>query len=179
MQIKDTEALKIYLQKKLADFKSNDNTQIMMLVTWLIELYLNQLGDMRDRGEKDTRFYKTLEDDFRKFLHQSKVHTCLELNRDVAYDLLSSHADTDNLIFFAMLMKDYPRVIRHHIQQDDFLAALEVLKKQREDYQGLFEQFSPTLMQHIPKELVDLWKQRDLNPKKVDTCFSNTNRAER
>lgn len=28
------------------------------------------------------------------------------------------------------LTLDYPRVIRHHIQQDDFHAALEVLKKQ-------------------------------------------------
>ena len=36
---------------------------------------------------------------------------------------------------------------------------------QREDYQQLFEQFSPALVLHTPKELIDLWKQYDIDPK--------------
>ena len=50
LQVKDTEALKIYLQKKLFDLKGKDNTQVTMLVTWITELYLNQLGELRDKG---------------------------------------------------------------------------------------------------------------------------------
>ena len=68
-------------------------------------------------GSKEEKKYAQLENDFQQFLNQSRVHACLEQNKHVAYELLSSHADTDNLIFFAMLTKDYPRVIRHHIQQ--------------------------------------------------------------
>ena len=49
----------------------------MMLVTWLIELYLNQLGDLRDSNEKDGEQYKVLQEDFRKFLHQGRVQVCL------------------------------------------------------------------------------------------------------
>ena len=49
----------------------------MMLVTWLIELYLNQLGDLRDKGEKGEENYKLLEEDFRKFLHQSRVQVSM------------------------------------------------------------------------------------------------------
>lgn len=44
----------------------------MMLVTWVIELYLNQLGELRDRGTKGSK-YETLQDEFEKFLNQSKV----------------------------------------------------------------------------------------------------------
>lgn len=166
IQAKHSEALKMFLLKKMVNLKAHDRTQLMMLLTWLIELYLNQLGELRDQDKKGS-VYDSLQDEFRKFLNQSKVKACLEQNKRVAYDLLSSHADTENLIFFAMIMQDYPRVIRHHIQQNDFLAALEVLKKQREDYQQLFEQFSPTLMQHIPNQLVEVWKQRDLDAKSL------------
>ena len=31
----------------------------------------------------------------------------------------------------------------------------------------LFYKFSPVLMQHIPRETVDVWKQRDLDPRKL------------
>ena len=48
----------------------------MMLVTWVIELYLNQLGELRDRGTKGMA-YETLQDEFRKFLNQSRVKVSL------------------------------------------------------------------------------------------------------
>ena len=44
----------------------------MMLVTWVIELYLNQLGDLRDVGTKGDA-YEILQDEFRKFLLQNRV----------------------------------------------------------------------------------------------------------
>jgi len=166
LQVKDTEALKMFLLKKMVNLKPNDKTQLTMLVTWLLELYLNELGRLRDEGKQEAD-YDILQEEFRKFINQSRIKTCLEHNKQVAYDLLSSHGDTENLIFFSMLMQDYPRVIRHHIQQDDYTAALEVLKKQKEDYRYLFEQFSPSLILQIPKQLIDLWKQRDLDAKKL------------
>ncbi|XP_066913841.1 vacuolar protein sorting-associated protein 18 homolog isoform X1 [Clytia hemisphaerica] len=165
LQAKDTEALKIFLQKKMINLKNNDKTQLMMLVTWVMELYLNQLGEHRDNGFDGG--YENLQDEFRKFLNQNRVKNILEQNTHVAYELLSSHADTENMIFFAMLVHDYPRVIRHYIQQEDYKGALEVLKKEQTEYQSLFEQFSPTLIQHIPKQLVELWKQRNLEPRRM------------
>ena len=44
-----------------------------MIVTWLIELYLNQLGEMKDQGEKVKPELDRLQEDFRKFLAQSRV----------------------------------------------------------------------------------------------------------
>ena len=48
-----------------------DKTQLMMLVTWVMELYLNQIGESRDSAK--ITGYETLQDEFRKFLNQSKV----------------------------------------------------------------------------------------------------------
>ena len=33
------------------------------------------------------------------------LQTCLDQNRKTAYDLIASHGDVENLIFFAMLMQ--------------------------------------------------------------------------
>ena len=47
-----------------------------MIVTWLIELYLNQIGEMRDRGlqaKKKKVELERIQEDFRKLLIQSRV----------------------------------------------------------------------------------------------------------
>ena len=36
------------------------------------------------------------------------MQQCLEQNKQVTYDLLSSHGDTENMIFFAMIMQGRP-----------------------------------------------------------------------
>jgi len=46
---------------------------MVMLITWVIELYLNQLGDLRDTGLHGAGRYDEMQDEFRKFLNQSKV----------------------------------------------------------------------------------------------------------
>eukprot|EP00794_Sanderia_malayensis_P016888 gene16888-18594_t len=165
MQVKDPEALKMFLLKKMVGLKQQDRTQMTMIVTWLIELYLNQLGEMKDQGEKAKSELDKMQEDFRKLLVQTSVKNFLSQNRQLAYDLLSSHGDKENMIFFAMIVKDFDRVISHHIQQDDYKAALGVLKKQTDN--DLYYKFSPVLMQHIPRETVDSWKQRNLDPRKL------------
>ncbi len=44
-----------------------------MIVTWLIELYLNQLGELKDQGDKAKTELDKLQEDFRKLLVQSRV----------------------------------------------------------------------------------------------------------
>lgn len=40
---------------------------------WLIELYLNELGELRDGGEQKREDFERVQDDFRKLLATSKV----------------------------------------------------------------------------------------------------------
>lgn len=48
-----------------------DKTQTTMLIMWLIELYLNDLGSLKEEGSQAK--HEDLEEEFRKFLAQTKV----------------------------------------------------------------------------------------------------------
>ncbi|XP_038059367.1 vacuolar protein sorting-associated protein 18 homolog [Patiria miniata] len=161
-----TTALRMFLDKKLSTLRPQEKTQMTMLVMWLIELYLNQLGEFRAREEARNTHDK-VHTEFQKFLAQTRVMECLSGNVDTVYDLIASHGDVEDMVFFAMLMKDYERVISHHIQHDDYHSALEVLRKPKDT--GLYYKFSPVLMQHIPNELVTAWIDlgKTLDPKKL------------
>ncbi|XP_015753539.1 PREDICTED: vacuolar protein sorting-associated protein 18 homolog [Acropora digitifera] len=165
IQAEERQALRMFLLKKMDSLKKEDKTQMTMLVMWLIELYLNDLGSLKEEQVASKR--EDLQDEFRKFLAQTKVKTCLDQNRKTAYNLIASHGDVENLIFFAMLMQDFEHVISHHIQHDDFLAALDVLTKQTDT--ELYYKFSPVLMQHIPRPTVSAWieQKKKLDPRKL------------
>ena len=47
-----------------------------MMITWLIELYLNQIGELKDRGLEARSERERIEEEFRKFLNQSRVKVC-------------------------------------------------------------------------------------------------------
>ena len=50
-----------------------DQTQMTMILTWLIELYLNQIGELKDRGLEARRERDRVEEEFRKLLAQTRV----------------------------------------------------------------------------------------------------------
>ncbi|MBN3326234.1 VPS18 protein, partial [Atractosteus spatula] len=154
IEAKQEEALKEFLIKKLSILKSSEKTQITLLVTWLTELYLNRLGILEGDELKRVTFLEAREE-FRKFLSSPKNKECLYNNRTTIYDLLASHGNVDDMVYFSVIMQDYERVVSHYCQHDDYEAALDVLSKHADE--KLFYKFSPVLMQHIPKKVVDAW----------------------
>ena len=54
-----------------------------MIISWLIELYLNQLGEMKDQGAKAKSDLDRAQEDFRKLLAQSRVKVCTNLEFEV------------------------------------------------------------------------------------------------
>ena len=101
-----------------------------MLSAWLIELQLKELGDMRDAGEQSSDKYARLQSDFREMLASKVVLEGVVGNRNMVYELIESHGDADDLVFFAELVGDFERVVAHYLQRDQVLAALEALRKQ-------------------------------------------------
>lgn len=59
---------------------NQDKTQITMLVTWLIEIFLNQLGEMKEQGQDESEEYRKVQEEFRMFLAQpkNKVLVCTQ-----------------------------------------------------------------------------------------------------
>lgn len=57
-----------------------------MLIMWLIELYLNDLGGLKEEGA--TAKQEDLEEEFRKFLAQTKVKVSNGMRTDVQRNIL-------------------------------------------------------------------------------------------
>ncbi|XP_018420875.1 PREDICTED: vacuolar protein sorting-associated protein 18 homolog [Nanorana parkeri] len=172
IEAKQDEALMEFLLKKLANLKPLEKIQVTLLTTWLTELYLNRLGTLESDTSKRSLYLKT-RDEFRSFLSSPRNKECLFNNRASIHDLLASHGDTENMVYFAVLMQDYERVVAHHCQHDDYDEALHVLTKHRDE--KLFYKFSPVLMQHIPKNVVDSWIMmgKRLHPKNLIPALVN------
>lgn len=167
LKIEKHDALKIFLKNKLASLKPHDKTQITMIVLWVVELYLSRLADLRLEGLEMSQNYLELQKEFDSFLHMKQIKSCVEENKGTIYDLMASHGDKQNLIKLTVFNKDFEQVIRQHIYKNSFLDALEVLKSQKR--RDLFYQFSPILMQEIPKQTVNalIAQGRNLLPVKL------------
>uniref|UniRef100_A0A672JBG5 Vacuolar protein sorting-associated protein 18 homolog n=1 Tax=Salarias fasciatus TaxID=181472 RepID=A0A672JBG5_SALFA len=170
IEAKQEEALKEFLLKKLNNLKQSERTQITLLVTWLTELYLNRLGQLESDG--NSVIFQETRDEFRQFMSSSKNKECLFNNRSTIYDLLASHGNVEDMVYFSVVMQDYERVISHYCQHDDYSAAWTsspstVMKNSL--------QVLPVLMQHIPKKVVDAWIQmgKRLDPKKLIPALMN------
>lgn len=81
-----------------------------MIMTWLVELYLNQLGELRDGRQAGSATYKQLQEEFQNFLKSSAVYECVSNNSSTIYDLMSSHGDQDSLTEFAELINGKSQV---------------------------------------------------------------------
>lgn len=170
LKFEQESALKVFLQQKLKSLKQHNKTQITMIVLWLLEIYLNEIGQKRNAlkhsedSSNNSEEFKILQSSFQQFLNQANVKSCLTDNKGAVYNLISSHGDEENLIYFTNLMKDFERIIAYNLQHQKYKDALDVLKKQNRA--ELFYRFSPVLMQVIPKETVEAWKMRSqkLNP---------------
>lgn len=145
------DALKTFLKKKLEGLKTQDKTQITMIVVWVIELFMNQMGVLRSNNTSylhDPQ-YLELQKQFDSFLAIPKVEECIKRNRSTIYDLMASHGDKDNLIRLTIMHCNYEEVIRQHLYKNNYLDALEVLKSQNN--KELFYQFAGILLQELPR----------------------------
>ncbi|KAK3612565.1 hypothetical protein CHS0354_024553 [Potamilus streckersoni] len=167
IRLQEKDPLRSFLHKKLESLKPQDKTKMTMLVTWLIEIYLNQLGELKEQNLDSSSRFKSLQQEFQTFLKQTKIKECISHNRTVVYDMIASHGDVVDLIFFAVLMQDYEKVINQHIQYDEYKTALETLVRQSDP--ELYYKFTPILMQYIPKDTVTalIHQGKNLDPKKL------------
>jgi len=89
----------------------------------------------------------------------------------------------DDLVYFAEVMKDYPQIITHYLQEENFHKALEALSKQTNI--DTFYKYSPIFFELLPKEMVDLWIKLGTNlsparllPSMSSCCHSDEQSSE-
>jgi hypothetical protein len=161
ININERDALKAYLLAKLASLPDKDATQKTMICTWLTEIYLSKLNNLRDLRLDDQ--HEVLQDEIRQFLIDNKDH----LDRGTTLHLLSSHGRVEEELFYASLIEDFERVVAQYVRDGAFDLALNVLANQNNV--DLFYKFSPSLMRHVPQQTVNAWiaARTPLNPRRL------------
>ncbi|CAO3652841.1 unnamed protein product [Cunninghamella blakesleeana] len=182
---KEKDALMIYLLAKLRQINDNYKTQKCLIATWLVELYLakiNQCKEMASSVAYTSTFHNNRNNNtnvksqsalehyqYREAKVKAEFKELLKtyqdyFHRDTVYKLISSHGHHDELIYYATLINDNDRLVSYWIEERNWMKVLEILGKQTN--LDMYYKYSPILMEHIPRETVDIWMLNpNLNPR--------------
>lgn len=182
------DALRKYLLTKLITYKKSSIMQRMMIATWLVEIFMAKLNSLEDTIKTEAELVENLNadqskeqlgsvrDEFHAFVSKHKA----DLDRKTIYDVISSHAREEELLYFANAINDYNYVLSYWVQRERWMEALDVLKKQTDP--EVFYRYSSVLMTHVAHDLVEIiMRHPDLKPRNIipalldyDRNFSGT-----
>ncbi|XP_055346176.1 vacuolar protein sorting-associated protein 18 homolog [Paramacrobiotus metropolitanus] len=172
-RLRQEKALKLLLLKKAELFKSNTRSpQLFMVCSWLMEIYLNHLQQLKTT-EKDQVAYKELLGEFREFMANPQFTDVFTSSPDVFCSILLSHGADEEYLFLANHLGDSRRLIEFYLERQMYKEAIRVLSTQTSatpagNAAELIYDFSPQLMRHVPKMMVDLWiSKKTLNPHRL------------
>ncbi|KAI0841567.1 Pep3/Vps18/deep orange family-domain-containing protein [Hypoxylon sp. FL0890] len=178
------DALRKYLITKLTTYKKSSTMQRMMIATWLVEIFMAKLNSLEDsitmeaestdsENRKQSRQQlDAVRSEFHDFINKHKS----DLDRKTTYDIISSHAREDELLFFANAINDYNYVLSYWVQRERWTETLNVLKKQTDP--EVFYRYSSVLMTHVGHELVEiLMRHPKLEPRKIIPALLDYNRT--
>ncbi|KAI2808309.1 Vacuolar protein sorting-associated protein 18 like protein, partial [Blomia tropicalis] len=160
---KDQNALKEYLRCKLQTLSPvKERTQIIILLLWLFEIMLNQLGMLRnkmddcDLANKEVLNlkveYNKIESNLKDLISNSNFKACLKKNKKIIYNLIQNHNNQTVLVYFAEHIDDFERMLDYHLQMGEYDQALSILRK--EECLSLYYRYSPIIVQERPGQLV-------------------------
>ncbi|KAI5068926.1 hypothetical protein GOP47_0015227 [Adiantum capillus-veneris] len=162
----DLDALRTYLLRKLDNLGKEDRSQITMVSTWAVELYLdkiNSLESSRTSDMKPNTEHQGILKEFRAFLSDCKD----VLDESTTLKLLGSYGRVEELIYFAGLKEQHETVIHHYIQRGDARKAIAVLRKSSISPELQYK-FSPDLIMLDPYETVEFWMtMENMNPRRL------------
>ncbi|KAI2630479.1 vacuolar protein sorting protein-like protein DigA [Xylaria nigripes] len=179
-----TDALRKYLITKLTTYKKSYIMQRMMIATWLVEVFMAKLNSLEDsisveveaaengHTAQSRQQLDAVREEFHSFVEKHKS----DLDRKTVYDIISSHAREEELLFFANVVNDYNYELSYWVQREKWTDALNVLKKQTDP--DVFYRYSSVLMTHSANELVEiLMRHADLEPRKIIPALLDYNRT--
>ncbi|KAJ8132855.1 hypothetical protein O1611_g767 [Lasiodiplodia mahajangana] len=177
------DALRKYLLTKLTTYKKSHIMQRMMIATWLVEVFMAKLNSLEDTiaveaeaaGDGNTAQSRQQLDAVREEFHTFVDKHKSDLDRKTVYDVISSHAREEELLFFANAINDYNYELSYWVQRERWTEALNVLKKQTDP--DVFYRYCSVLMTHAAHELVEiLMRHAKLEPRKIIPAMLDYNR---
>eukprot|EP01029_Cantina_marsupialis_P009062 TRINITY_DN2123_c0_g2_i1.p1 TRINITY_DN2123_c0_g2~~TRINITY_DN2123_c0_g2_i1.p1 ORF type:complete len:1389 (+),score=367.44 TRINITY_DN2123_c0_g2_i1:171-4337(+) len=137
-----------------------DSNEMVVLCTWLLEIYLSQLSKMECAGTND-KIVKKLVGELRDFIWDHATY----LDRKTSFQLLAGHGRTEEYNMYAEAVKDYSKVVSFHMQNGDMRSALKILNKaSAAEATPLFVRFAPDLFKDSPSETVSTLMSHMVKP---------------
>jgi len=178
------DALRKYLLTKINTYNKTFVMQRIMIATWLIEVFMAKLNSLDDTISTEAELVEdlsvaqsakqlqTVRKEFQDFVTKYKS----DLDRKTTYDIISSHAREEELLFFANVVNDYNYVLSYWVQRERWSEALVVLRRQTDP--EVFYRYSSVLMTHAAHDLVEiLMRQSKLDPRKIIPALLDYNRT--
>ncbi|XP_024543759.1 vacuolar protein sorting-associated protein 18 homolog isoform X2 [Selaginella moellendorffii] len=163
LKINEQDALRTYLLRKLDSLGRDERSQITMVATWVVELYLDKMNQLLLHNDETQSQYAGVVEEFKAFLSDSKD----TLDEATTLKLLTSYGRHEELVFFASLKNRYETVVNHHIQQRNAKKALAVLRRENVPLELQYK-FAPALIMLDANETVEFWMSCEgLNPQNL------------
>ena len=108
--------------------------------------------------------FDSLQEEFKSFLHQYES----TLNRPTIMNLITSYGRIAEMLEYARVVKAYDVIVAWHIQQHEWLLALQELRQRR--LTALLYKHCPVLMQYAPEMTVNTlieMSHDNLDPREV------------
>jgi hypothetical protein len=193
-ELSDKSVLRYYLKEKLDSMGKHQKSQRYLLSSWIVESYvqeLNSIGNKRlkqfgrpktiiqasdtDENNDDhdvLKYEKVLSEEFHNFL-TSNINS---LDNETTYQIIVSHNRSEDMLYFAKLVKDYQSVVNYFIVHQDWDGALSILTGQQNS--DLIYNSSTVLLVNHASATVETWMRLidDLDPLRFTSALITYNK---
>ncbi|BHF61244.1 Vacuolar protein sorting-associated protein 18 like protein [Sparganum proliferum] len=136
--------------------------QASIVAVWLIELLLGEIGLLEDRCSKvdapavHREELLDVRKEFRQFITSDIVKNIMPSLKSLIYQLLTSHGNHEDFVFFAKTVGDHAELVEHYMSLGMYTEALFTLSA-HPSCASLHYTYAVQLSSCDPKMLVDAW----------------------
>jgi hypothetical protein len=153
---KDIDALQVFIAMRLKN-RRNEPVQKTVLASWMLELFMEKLDRLDDllTADSDNDGLNSKRDEVHDAYHAFVNDYKGSLDRQVAYEIISTHGRRDELLFFAHAIGDHTFVLNYWIRTEQWGEALMLLRSVNDP--NLAYQYSTVLLVNSPRSTVETW----------------------
>lgn len=184
LEINENDGLLQYFLSKFKilqkDLKFDFKIQLIILSSWIIELFITKLNDIDDflLNENSAKIKEKLliktetEQKFQEFLINNKSH----FNKETIFEIITSHNRQSELLYYANLINDFDFVLSYWIRLENWTEALKILEKNNQP--DIVYKYSTVLLMNAPIITVDSWLRfENLDPTKLLPAILTYNKS--
>ncbi|KAH3664396.1 hypothetical protein WICMUC_005781 [Wickerhamomyces mucosus] len=174
LDVNEPDALQKFFLSKFEIIKRDKNfdfkLQLVMLSSWIIELYitkLNELDDLlKDEESTDLGMLTLSKTQLEHNLQNYIVENIDILDKRTVYEIITSHNRLSELLYYANLIHDFDFVLSYWIRLENWNESIKVLSKIN-DHEIVYK-YSTVLLINSPANTIESWlKIETLDPSKL------------